>query len=70
MIEIAAAVCLLSSPERCRDITLTYEADASEITAFSCMMFGQSELARWSADHPAWRIAKWSCRPAGQIAKL
>jgi hypothetical protein len=68
MIEIAAAVCLISAPVRCRDISLTFEEAA--ITPYSCMMYGQGELAKWTEEHPNWRIAKWSCRPAGQIAKL
>ena len=68
MIEIAAAVCLFSAPERCRDINLTFDADA--ITPFACMTYGQGELAKWSNDHPGWKISRWACRPAGQIAKL
>lgn len=68
MIEIAAAVCLLSAPERCKDISLVFEAEA--ITPYSCVMYGQGELAKWSIEHQGWRIAKWTCRPAGQVAKL
>jgi hypothetical protein len=68
MIEIAAAVCLMSQPERCRDISLTFEQAA--ITPYSCIMYGQGELAKWTNEHPEWRIAKWTCRRAGQVAKL
>ena len=68
MIEIAAAVCMLSTPERCKDVSLVYE-DAA-LTPFACLMYGQSELAKWTLEHPGWRIAKWSCRPAGEVAKL
>jgi hypothetical protein len=68
MIEIAAAICMLASPERCRDVTLTFEAES--VSTFECMTYGQMELAKWSNDHPAWRIARYTCRPAGQVAKL
>lgn len=68
MIEIAAAVCLISTPVRCKEISLVFE-DAA-INSFSCMMYGQGELAKWTEEHAGWRIAKWSCRPAGQIAHL
>lgn len=68
MIEIAAAVCLLAEPQKCKDIALTY--DAETITSFGCLFYGQTELAKWTEDHPAWRIAKWTCRPAGEVAKL
>jgi hypothetical protein len=68
MIEVVAAACLLASPEHCRDVTLTFEAQA--ITPMSCMMNGQTELAKWTNEHPGWRIARFTCRPAGQVAKL
>ena len=68
MIEIAAAVCLMTAPHKCRDISLTFEADT--ISMFACMMYGQGELAKWSNDHPGWRVARYTCRQAGQIAKL
>lgn len=68
MIEIAAAVCLLADPQRCKDISLVFDDDAA--TTFSCMMYGQGELAKWTEDHPNWRINRWTCRPAGQVAKL
>ncbi len=68
MIEIAAAVCLIASPGRCKEVSLVFEAEA--ITTFSCMMYGQGELAKWAEDHPNWRINRWSCRPAGRVAKI
>ncbi len=67
MIEIAAAVCLISTPERCRDVALTFETDA--IAPFECMTYGQAELTKWTNGYPAWNIAKWTCREAGQVAK-
>lgn len=68
MIEIAAAVCLIADPARCREISLTYEPDA--ISVFVCAMYGQSELAKWSRGHPEWRVTRWRCGDAGQVAKL
>ena len=68
MIEIAAVVCLMSDTSRCKDVALTFE-DA-QVTSFACMMYGQSELAKWTGEHPNWRVARWACRPAGQVAKL
>jgi hypothetical protein len=70
MIEIAAAVCLIATPERCRDVALTFDAEAQSLTPFQCMMYGQAELAKWTTGHPNWKIAKWSCREAGQVANL
>lgn len=33
-------------------------------------MFGQVELAKWSESHPKWRIEKWKCQKAGEVAKI
>jgi hypothetical protein len=68
MIEIAAAVCMISAPERCHEIQLTF--DVENVSPANCMMFGQTQLAQWAAEHPNWRISKFMCRPAGQVAKL
>jgi hypothetical protein len=68
MIEIAAAVCMISSAQHCRDIVLSFEAD--NVTPVSCMMQGQIELAKWTEGHPNWRIAHFACRPAGKFANL
>jgi hypothetical protein len=61
---------LITAPERCRDLTLTFEAEAEALTPFQCMAYGQGELAKWAGDHPTWKIAKWTCRKAGQVANL
>lgn len=68
MIEIAAAVCLIADPTRCKEISLTYEPDS--ISVFACAMYGQSELAKWSTSNPNWRISRWRCGEAGRVAKL
>jgi hypothetical protein len=68
MIEIAAAVCLMSSPQQCRDITITFEADS--VSPAMCMTQGQIQLAEWTVSHPNWRIQRFTCRQAGSVAKL
>jgi hypothetical protein len=68
MIELLATVCLISSPSQCKDVQLSFAADG--ITAHQCMMSGQVELAKWVEGHPKWRIDRWTCRPAGQVAKI
>jgi hypothetical protein len=68
VIELAASICMISSPLNCRDLTLNFEAD--NVTPMACMMNGQIALSQWTNDHPNWRVEKFSCRPAGQVAKL
>jgi hypothetical protein len=68
MIEVVAAVCLLDTPSRCKDVTLNFEGDG--VTPQQCMMMGQIEMAKWIGEHPQWVIRKWRCGIAGQVAKL
>jgi len=68
MIELLATVCLIATPGQCKDVHLTYAADS--ITPHQCMMFGQAELAKWSVGNPKWRIDRWKCQRAGEIAKI
>lgn len=68
MIELAFATCFIESPFNCRSRVLTFEVE--RVSLFQCMAYGQMELAKWSQDHPKWRIAKWTCRPAKMVAKI
>lgn len=67
MIEIVMSVCIISEPSRCEDVRLSYMAEA--VTPHQCMMYGQAEIAKWTEGHPKWRVTKWRCGPARQIAK-
>lgn len=44
MIEILLSVCMVSDPQQCKDVHLTYTADS--VTPHQCMMFGQAEIGR------------------------
>lgn len=46
---------------------MTFMAEA--VTPQQCMMYGQSEIAKWVEGHPKWKIAKWRCGRAREIAK-
>ncbi len=67
MLELVFAVCLIDQPQHCKDVHHTFEGET--VTASQCVMNGQFAMAQWSAEHPNWRIAKWSCVVAGQVAK-
>lgn len=68
MLELVVSVCLLDDPARCKDVSLAY-ADET-LTPMQCMMGAQSEIAKWAEGHPKWVAKRWSCRPAGRIAKI
>lgn len=67
MLELVAVACLISSPTQCKDVALNYSAES--LTPMQCLMQAQVELAKWAGEHPNWKIERYSCRPAGLIAK-
>jgi hypothetical protein len=67
MIEVVAMVCFIQEPDRCKDIRLSFAAES--VTPQQCMMYGQMELAKWTAGHPNWQIRKFSCGRVGKFAK-
>ncbi len=67
----AGARCLglpLGRSFRCKDVSLTYMAES--MTPMQCMMASPSEIAKWAEGNPKWFAKKWSCRPAGRVAKI
>jgi hypothetical protein len=67
MIELLLVVCLIDDPAKCKDVGLTYVAES--LTPMQCLMQAQPEIAKWIDVHPRWQVRRWTCRPAGQIAK-
>jgi hypothetical protein len=68
MLELAILACLHDNPSRCKDVSLVYMAEA--LTPMQCMMQSQAEIAKWIDYHPRWFAKKWTCRPAGRVAKI
>lgn len=68
MIELLVSVCLITDPQQCKDVRLSYVADG--MTPRQCLMGAQPELAKWSAGHPKWRIDKWRCQKPDEVAKI
>ena len=67
VIELLLAVCLSDNPANCKDVHLTYSAEA--LTPMQCAMQAQPEIAKWVREHPGWVTKRYTCRPAGQYAK-
>jgi hypothetical protein len=63
MIAIVISVCLLSDPGVCRDQTIPLSFD---MTPTRCVMAAPPHVARWSEEHPAWRVVRWRCGPSGR----
>lgn len=67
MIELIVLACLISDPNQCQSLALKYAHDATSMR--ECAMGGQIETARWSGDHPDWRVMKMSCVRPSQTAQ-
>lgn len=67
MLVLALSVCLANSPVDCKDVHLTFMADNA--TPMQCMLNGQPEIAKWTAQHPKWQVRKWRCVPASRLSK-
>nr|WP_111298400.1 hypothetical protein [Paracoccus saliphilus] len=65
MIELLISACAFSAqlskpaPE-CRDFSFLF--DGREVSIMTCMMHGQSEIAKWSEAHPGGDVERWICR--------
>ena len=59
MYELIISACMISSPQTCKDIHLTYMDKIA--TPFQCMRYGQPEMAKWSVTNPDWNIKKFRC---------
>jgi hypothetical protein len=64
MIELVFSACLIASPATCKDVHLTYMAEA--VTPMQCMLYGQPHMAEWVGVNPRWRIKRFRCEPVGQ----
>jgi len=67
MIELVLVVCLIDRPDQCRDVGVTYLAE--NLTPMQCIMQAPPHMARWVDEHPGWRVARWTCRRPGRVAK-
>jgi hypothetical protein len=58
LVQLIMTVCLVASPGKCRDETLSFERSGNLMT---CMFLAQSEIVKWSREHPSLAVKKWKC---------
>ncbi|PST24142.1 hypothetical protein C7U60_09480 [Mesorhizobium plurifarium] len=61
LITLVMTVCLISSPEACREESLQLQESGS---LTQCLFRSMTYIAQWSAEHPALRVKRWRCQPA------
>lgn len=65
MISLIFVVCLAAQPQQCEERSLTF---IESLSPGACVAQAQPELARWAAEHPIWRIQRWTCSNAASRA--
>ena len=63
MITIILSTCLLADPGVCRDQVIPLSEEIS--SALRCVMMAPPHVAKWSEEHPQWRVVRWRCRAVG-----
>ncbi len=59
MMELVLVVCLSALPDRCEERSIGLYP---QMSAMTCMMQGQPQIAAWTETHPGVRVERWSCR--------
>ena len=64
MIILAFTACVIgTTPELCKDNTITFLENRKWVTPWQCNHYGQAELAKWKSTHPDYRVVKFKCVP-------
>ena len=62
---VILSVCLLSDPTSCR--TERVQQSVDERPPVACIVEGQSTVAIWQQQHPAWHVDKRKCVPRSRL---
>lgn len=58
MVSLILVVCLMTTPDVCREERPPTEA----ISGVSCIVEGQQLASQWLDEHPKWVLRGWRCR--------
>jgi hypothetical protein len=58
LIDLVLTVCLTADPNECRIEHLHFESRGS---LAQCMFLAPPEIAKWSTEHPALKVVRWTC---------
>jgi len=59
MMELVLVVCLYGAPDRCEERSIGL---FPEMSAMTCMMQAQPQIAAWAQTHPELTVSRFSCR--------
>jgi hypothetical protein len=58
IIDLVLTICLVSNPSNCREERLHFENRGS---LNACVFTAQTEIAKWTQEHPGHRVVRWKC---------
>lgn len=58
VVDLILTVCLAASGERCHDEHLYFESRGS---LMHCMSLAPAEIAKWTEEHPKFKVVRWKC---------
>ena len=58
-------VCLIASPGICKEARV--EQSMEERPPIACIVEGQSTVAVWQTEHPAYVVKRWKCVPRSRL---
>jgi hypothetical protein len=62
---VVLTVCLIASPHTCKVERIAQSVEDGPPMA--CIVEGQSTVAQWQTEHPAWRVDNWKCVPRARL---
>ncbi len=62
---VILTVCMIASPTVCKNERV--QQSNEEGPPLSCLVEGQSTVAVWAQEHPAWHVGKWKCVPRSRL---
>ena len=69
MIILVFTVCSILEGATCKTVNQTYVPQPGELSVFACARYGQVHASKWQAEHPNWRISKFTCGRPDERAK-
>jgi hypothetical protein len=65
--DLVLLVCLVSSPQACREehVLVSYEVTDPR----ACMAGAVPVIAEWAGDHPDYQVSRWKCG-ASSVSRL
>ncbi len=62
---VIMSVCLIAAPGACKEARV--QQTVEERPPIACIVEGQSTVAIWQTEHPAYVVKRWKCVPRSRL---